>query len=195
MIGQTLNFLRSELDTHLRAEFDGGIEDPVADKVVFLESEKVDPLGFKEEAVSQVLINVQEERVLQTADPYRRISEEGRPLRVQPDLRLVLRILFVARFKQYDTAWDHLTKVLEYLQTHRLMDQTSHPNLPGPVGRMTFELMSQDFDDLNNVWNMLRSSYLPSVLYRTGLVVLADTNPVAQNQLTQPVIINTRSES
>jgi hypothetical protein len=194
MIGSALNFLRRQLDAYLRAELASGVDDPIADKVVFLEGDKLDPLGFKEESVSELLINVEEERLLRAADPYAHVQDDGRPRRGQPDLRLVLHILFVARFKQYDSAWDHLTKVLEYLQSNRIIER-GHPELPAQIERLTFELMSQSFSELSNVWNILRGSYLPSVLYRVGLVVLRDVKSVAQDQITEPVTVDVRSLS
>lgn len=195
MIGNTLVFLRSQLDAYLRAELAGGVDEPITDKVTFVEGEKLDPLGFKEGAVSLLLIGVEEERLLRAAEPYVRVQDDGRPRRGQPDLRLILHMLFVARFKQYDSSWEHLTKVIEYLQSNRRIDRSSHPELPLQIDKLTFELMSQSFSEQSNVWNMLRSSYLPSVLYRVGLVVLRDVKSAVQDQVTQPATINVRSAS
>jgi hypothetical protein len=192
MIGRTAAFLRRQLDAYLRAEL-AGVDDPIADKVVFLDGDRMDPLGFKEEAVSELLIHVEEERLLRAADPYVRVQEDGRPRRGQPDLRLVLHVLFVARFKQYDSAWEHLAKVIEYLQSHRMIDHDSNLELPAEIEKLTFELISQTFSDQSNLWAMLRTSYLPSVLYRVGLVVLRDPRSVVQEQITQPVTLSVRS--
>jgi hypothetical protein len=192
MIGRTATFLRKQLDAYLRAEL-GGVDDPIADKVVFLESDRAEPISFKEEAVSELLIHVGEERLLRAADPYVRVHEDGRPRRVQPDLRLVLHVLFVARFKQYDAAWEHLAKVIEYLQSHRTVDHSSNPELPAELEMLTFELISQPLSEQGTLWAMLRTSYLPSVLYRVGLVVLRDPKPVVQDQITQPLTLNIHS--
>src|SRR5262245_54151596 len=108
VIGKVLVFLRKRLDDYLRAELGGAGEDPVADKVVFLDGDKMDRISFQEGAVSELLINLEEERLLRAADPYLGIQDDGKPQRKHPDLRLVLYLLFAARFKQYDTAWDHL---------------------------------------------------------------------------------------
>ncbi len=192
MIGRVATFLRKQLDAHLRAEL-AGVDDPIADKVVFLDGDRVDPLNFKEEAVSELLIHVEEERQLRAADPYLHVQEDGRPRRGQPDLRLVLHVLFVARFKQYDSAWEHLAKVIEYMQSHRIIDRGSELELPVGIERLTFELISQSLSEQSNLWTMLRTSYLPSVLYRVGLVVLRDARPAVQEQVTQPLTINVRN--
>ena len=190
MIGQVLAFLRKQLDDYLRAELAGGIDEPVADKVAFLEGDKLDPIAFKEEAVSELLVNVEEERQLRAADPYLRVQEDGKPQRRQPDLRLILYVLFVARFKQYDSAWEHLGKVIEYLQSNRTFDRASHPELPAGVERLILELVTQSFAEQSDVWSMLRTTYHPSALYRVRLIVLHDVKPALRDQVTQPITVN-----
>lgn len=190
MIGQVLAFLRKQLDDYLRAELAGGIDEPVADKVAFLEGDKLDPIAFKEEAVSELLVNVEEERQLRAADPYLRVQEDGKPQRRQPDLRLILYVLFVARFKQYDSAWEHLGKVIEYLQSNRTFDRASHPELPAGVEKLILELVTQSFAEQSDVWSMLRTTYHPSALYRVRLIVLHDVKPALRDQVTQPITVN-----
>jgi hypothetical protein len=190
MIGKVLSFLRKRLDDHLRAELAGGVDDPVADKVVLIDGNQLDPIGFREEAVSALLINIEEERLLRAADPYLRVQEDGKPQRQQPDLRLVLYVLFVARFKQYDSAWDHLANVIEYLQSNRIFDREGSPELPSGIDRLTLELATQSFSEQSDVWAMLKTTYHPSALYRVRLVVLRDRQPVRRDQITQPVVID-----
>lgn len=189
MIGRVLVCLRKRLDDYLRAQLAGPGDDPAADKVVFLDGDTMDPISFQAGAVSELLINVEEERQLRAADPYLAV-QDGRPLRKQPDLRLVLHILFVARFKQYDIAWDHLAKIIEYLQTHRTFERDGYPDLPAGVDRLTFELVTQSFSEQNDIWNALRTTYHPSALYRVRLVVLRDVQPAPRDQITLPVVVN-----
>lgn len=190
MIGQILVFLRKQLDDYLRAELAGGVDEPVADKVVFLEGDKLDPITFTEEAVSELLINVEEERQLRAADPYVRVQQDGKPQRAQPDLRLILYVLFVARFKQYDSGWEYLSKVIEYLQTNRTFERADHPDLPDGVDKLIVELVTQSFADQSDVWNMLRTTYHPSALYRVRMLVLQDVKPAVQSQISQPPVVN-----
>ena len=104
MIGGVLSFLRKRLDDYLRAELAGGAE-PIADKVVFIEGDKLDPLTFTDGAVSELLVNVEEDRVLRSADPYLRVKEDGKPQRVQPDIKLILSLLFVAAIPLFIAAF------------------------------------------------------------------------------------------
>ena len=194
MIGKVLVCLRKRLDDYLRAELAEPGDDPTADKLVFLDGDKMDQISFQEGAVSELVINVEEERQLRPADPYAAV-QDGRPQRKQPDLRLVLHVLFVARFKQYDIAWEHLAKVIEYLQTHRTFERDAYPDLPAGVDKLTFELVTQSFTEQNDVWNALRTTYLPSALYRARLVVLRDVKPAPQEQIQPPVVVNLKRKS
>jgi hypothetical protein len=190
VIGKVLVCLRKRLDGYLRVQLAEAGDDPVADKVVFLDGDKMDPISFQDGAVSELLINVEEDRLLRAADPYARLQDDGKPSRKQPDLRLVLYVLFVARFKQYDLAWDHLAKIIEYLQSNRMFEREGYPDLPTGVDKLTFELMTQSFAEQNNIWNALRTTYHPCALYRVQLVVLRDVKPVLRDQITLPAVVN-----
>jgi hypothetical protein len=189
VIGKVLVCLRKRLDDYLRAELAEPGDDPTADKVVFLDGDKMDPISFLEGAVSELVINLEEERQLRPADPYAGV-QNGQLQRKQPDLRLVLHVLFVARFKQYDIAWEHLAKIIEYLQTNRTFERDGYPDLPTGVDKLTFELVTQSFTEQNDVWNALRITYHPSALYRVRLVVLQDVKPTPRDKITLPVVVN-----
>jgi hypothetical protein len=190
VIGRVLVFLRKRLNDYLRDEIDGASDEPTGDKVVFIEGNQLDPITFQDSAVTALLVNVDEDRVMRAADPYVRTSDTGKPERKQPDIKLVLYVLFVARFKQYDRAWDHLAKVVEYLQTNKLFERATDADLPPGAERLTAELVTQTFSEQNDVWNALRMTYHPSVLYRVRLVVLRDVKPAGRDQITEPVIID-----
>lgn len=192
MIGGVLSFIRKSLDAHLKARL-AIPGDPIADKVVFLDGDKMDPVAFPEGAVTELLVKVEEERLLRGADPYKSVQEDGKPLVVSPPLRLGLHLLFVSRFKQYDLAWDHLAEVADFLRTHRCFERADHADLPAGVERLAAEMMSQSFAEQNEVWAALRAAYHPSLLYRVSLAVLRDAHPAAADPITQQPVIHVRS--
>ena len=177
------------------AERPGADDGPAADKVVFLDGDKMESISFAMGTVTQLLINVEEERQLREADPYLRVQLDGKPQRAQPDIRLVLTLLFAARFRQYEVAWDHLAKVIECLQSHCVFERESSPDLPAGVERLTLELKTLGFAEQNEVWSALRTSYHPSLYYRARLVVVRDVRAEAREQVTQPVVVTVRSVS
>ncbi len=187
MIGTVLAFVRRQLDDFLRAEFPAG-SDPVGDKVVFPDGDKMDPLTFAPEAISLLLLNLEEDRVLRPPDLHSRSLPNEPPARVHPEIRLILNLLFVARFKQYEGAWNHLTKVLSFFQSHPLIEGGA-AELPTGVERLTFELVTLRFAEQNEVWNALRATQHPSLHYRLKMVVLRDAKPDPSPQIINPVDI------
>lgn len=178
MIGTTIEFVRATLDDGLRLLQGGSLDDGTPGKVVFPPGNQApaDPIQFTSGAVTMLLANVEEERVLRDADPYRRVHGDGRVDAVQPDIRLVLYLLFVARFTDYAESWNTLSALLSQLQAMPVFDRDTAPALPPGVERLAFELVSQSFTELNDVWNALRTTHHPSLLYRVRLLSLRDTS-------------------
>ncbi|WP_157595183.1 DUF4255 domain-containing protein [Plesiocystis pacifica] len=166
-----LSFLRRQLDSELKA---GSEDEAASDKVVFVDGDKMDPLQFKLGAVTLMLINVEEERVLRPADRYARRNPDGTVSRSFPDIRLSLNLFFVARFKLYDEAWQQLSQVIGHYQSKPVYDRTNTPGLPAGVEKLIFELRTLNFAEQNEIWNALRICHHPSVLYRTNLIVVED---------------------
>jgi hypothetical protein len=177
MIGTTLEFIRKHLDSRLRLSLGGSLDDGTADKVVFPagNQEPADPIQFSAGAVTMLLANLEEERILRDGDIYRRMNSNGGVDNVQPDIRLVLYILFVARFSDYADSWNNLAGLLRHLQSLPVLDKATAPTLPQGVERLAFELVSQSFTELNDVWNALRTTHHPSLLYRVRLLSIRDT--------------------
>jgi hypothetical protein len=178
MIGTTLEYIRKHLDGSLRILLGGSIDDGSADKLVFPSGNQAatDSLQLASGAVTMVLVNLEEERILRDADPTRRINGSGRVDTVHPDIRLVLYLLFVARFNDYTDSWNNLAALLSQLQAVPVLDRETAPALPEGVERLAFELVSQSFTELNDVWNALRTTHHPSLLYRVRLLNIRDTN-------------------
>lgn len=179
MIADVLNFLRRHLDERLRLTQGGSQDDTDSDRVVFVDGDKLEPLSLALGAVSLLLINLEEERINRAPDLRSRHADDGTRMRVQPDIRLSLHLLFAARFKRYDVAWNHLSAILEYLQTTPVFEATNAPDLPPGVEMLVAELVTPDFARQNEIWGALRISAHPALLYRIKLVAYRDRHPVA----------------
>ena len=176
MIDLALNFLRETLNTAMQAEKLTITDDTTAeqDLVVFLDGDKVEPISFTQNSVTVLLMNVGQETTMRRADPFRAQTTDGKIRRVTRELRLELSILFVARFRQYDAGLKVLSGIIQFFQEHPVFDHASHPNMPGSVERLMVELQSMSQAEQNEIWNALRTTYLPSILYRTQLVIVSD---------------------
>jgi len=175
MIGDVLIFLRDHLNAYLNAQSvlsPGG--DTGEDKVVFVDGEKMDPITFKLGAVSTLLINVEEDNTLRPADPFTVVSADGTHHKAKPEIRMNLYVLFVARFKQYEQGLNYLSQIIQHFQTHRVLDQHNAPEISDRIEQLNMELITLPFSEQNEMWNALRTTYHPSVLYKVKMIVFRD---------------------
>jgi hypothetical protein len=174
LISEALVFLRKHLDNHIRTSLGDSEDEPSGSAIVFVDGDQMDPIAFKLGAVTLMLINLEEEKLFRSPDLHTRRNQAGQVERGQPDIRLILHVLFVARFKQYEIAWRYLSKIIEHLQTVRVFDSEVSPELPAGIEKLVLELVTLGFAEQNEVWNALRAAHHPSVLYRVKLINFRD---------------------
>ena len=186
MISKALFFLKNRLSAHLNSgrHPDESQKDPV----VFLDGQNMDPLTFKLGAVTTLLINIEEENALRAPDRYTRMTSDGVRQKVHPEIRLNLYVLFVAHFKQYETSLRYLSLIIRYFQNHRLLDHHNAPELSENIEQLVMELITLPFSEQNEVWNALRVTYHPSVLYKVKMIVFQDEDAVGMPQITEKVL-------
>src|SRR5262245_29617397 len=110
MIDDVLNFLRDRLNHALPRDASGG---PAEDLFVFPGVGKDDMISFKTDAVSLVLIRIEQDTTLRSPELYSRISPSGTPQKVAPEIRIHLYVLFVARSADnYGQALHNLSRVI-----------------------------------------------------------------------------------
>lgn len=182
MISDVLVLLKDQLNIHLNAGWDPS--ESREDQVVFLDGENMEPINFKLGAISVLLINVEEENSLRPADLYRRTNSDGSQQKIQPDIRLNLYVLFVARFKQYEESLRSLSFVIQYFQNHRVLNHHNTPELSEDIEKIIIELITMPFSEQNEIWNSLRTTYHPSVLYKIRMVIFRDKETTDMPELT-----------
>jgi hypothetical protein len=173
MIGTALGYLRKRVDTHLRSVLDLERDGSTADRVVFVEGDKLDPFTVPLGTIGMVVVNVQEEREFRDANRYLRPLADGPgSLHHHPDLHLEVSLLFVAKFKDYANAWNQLSHVMGFFQIHSVFDASADRDLPSGVKRLAGELVSLTFQQQNEIWSSLKTSLHPAVLYRFRCITM-----------------------
>lgn len=180
MIDKTLLFLKEQLNKYLSKQSDPPTEDPVQ----FLDGSKMDPLVFPLGAVSLLLINLEQENTLRPPDLYQRTWVNDKEETIQPEIRLNLYVLFVAHFSQYADALEKLSLIIQHFQKHRLFTPENTKELADTgIEQLILELTTLPFAEQNEVWNALRTTYHPSVLYKVKMVVFQDDTPIIHQQI------------
>lgn len=192
MINEVLIFLRDHLNAYLNAKSGLTPGESGEDKVVFVDGEKMDPITFKLGAVSALLINIEEENTLRPADLYTAVSANGTRRKVQPDVRMNLYVLFVARFKQYEQGLSYLSRIIQHFQNHRLLNHHNAPELSEKIEQLIVELITLPFSEQNEMWNSLRTTYHPSVLYKVKMVVFRDEDATTMTEIKESALRTSR---
>lgn len=191
MIGEVLTFLRGRLNGYMSVRLGVVPGESNPDKVVLLDGEKMDPIEFPLGAVTALLINIEQERSSNAPDPFYRTQADGKSERVSPQIRMNLYVLFVAHFKQYEQGLSYLTLIIQYFQNHRLLNHDNAPELSDRIDKLTMELVTLPFSEQNEVWNALRTTYHPSVMYRVRMIILEDEESVSGPPIGEKVIRTT----
>ncbi|MEW6429002.1 MAG: DUF4255 domain-containing protein [Thermodesulfobacteriota bacterium] len=180
MLDLALQFLAGELNAHFLGRTG-------ASTVEVKLSALVDDQGkyaFARETVAAAVLNIEEERHLKSHLPENRYLD-GRHLVLEPDLKLNLSVIFAANFQYYDQALKYISLVLGYFQAHPVFTPTEYPGLPPAIGRLTVELQTLTYEQLNQIWAFVGGKQLPSVVYRVRMLVLQDVpRPAAAPPIT-----------
>jgi hypothetical protein len=163
--------LKDQLNAFLQLQAGEDENESREQRVVFPDGDKLDPIIFRLGAVSLLMLNIEEENILNPANRYQRMNAQGKPEGIQPEVRLNMYVLFVANFKQYDQGLMYLSRILQYFQQHPLFTHDNTPSLSNEIEQLVIELVTLPFAEQNNIWNLLRASYHPSVLYRVKMLV------------------------
>lgn len=189
MINAALTFLKNHLNEHLNLQ--SAVSDSIEDKAAFVNIAADGAISFREGAVTALLINTEEDRTIRPPDPYRVRGANGIHRRVQPEVAMHLYVLFVARFNDYTQSLDYISRVIRHFQINRVLTSQNAPTLHPQIGQLTMELHSLTMQQQNDMWNMLKVGYQPSVLYRSTMIAFRDDGVLALpvvNQITRSVV-------
>ena len=185
MIDRALLFLRDQLNAFL-AQAGGGAGEGLEEPVTFVDGDKLDPLTLKTGAINLLLVNMEQEMIMRRDDPFVRTLADGATVRAQPDIRVNLMILFVARYHAYDAGLAALSSVLEFFQANALFDARSSPALDPEIDRLVVELHTLPIAEQNDLWGSLKLAYHPSLLFKVRLVAIRDGGSLPGVAVTEP---------
>ena len=179
MLGSVLKFFQGELSGYLSQI---GVSNS---KISFPSyKENRESIDFSGDGLNMMIVNIEEENSVRKADLFKQ-SNDGRSFPALPEIRLNLYLLFVADLAKYETSIDLLSLVIRYFQARRLFTKENSPRLAldyPDIERLTVELITLPFAQQNEVWNALRTSYKPSVLYKIRMIVFTQDDPLIDLQ-------------
>jgi hypothetical protein len=173
VIDTAIKFLSDEVNTYLKKRALNGqnFGSVIAGQIV----DDNGKWAVAADNVGLTLINIEEERLLQTQLPER-VYINGNHIVMPPELKLNLTVLFHIRYTNgnYEQSLRFLSSVLTFFQAHPSFTADAYPGLDPNIEKLTVEMLSLSTEQLNQIWAYLGSKYLPSVAYRVRMIVLQD---------------------
>lgn len=174
MLDVVLKFLVKEVNTYLVARTGDAFGEVQVCRLV----DDGGKWAVKEDHLAATVINVEEERTLKSQT--REVAfVNGRHVLMEPNLKLNLHVMFAAYFQQHDVALRYLSLVLTFFQAHPTFSRDAFPGLDPRIERVSAELQTLSYEQLNQVWAFIGGKQLPSALYKVRMVVLQDEEPAA----------------
>lgn len=131
-----------------------------------------------ENKVVLTLVNLSEEAALKNLSAVNR-SPSGSISYQNPPIYLNLYLLFSATYTNYATALRRLAQVITFFQSKKTFTLSNSPgsvNNISPTTDLTLhiDLLTLNFEEVNNLWGSLGGKQLPFILYRGRLVEIQD---------------------
>lgn len=174
MLDVAISFLKDELNTYLVTRTGSDAVKASLGKVV----DEAGKYAFANDSICCSIINIEEERTLKSQLPdYKTVN--GQHVVMEPELKLNLHVLIAANFTHYDQALKYISYALTYFQAHPLFTSDTYPALAPAIGKLTVELQSLNYEQLNQIWSFIGGKQLPSVVYKVRMVTLQDAAQTA----------------
>ena len=175
MINETLKFLKTQINDYLKVKT--GLNN---NKLNYLDTNKIDPVTFEQDQITLVLLHIEEERKTKKYPPPPRL----------PDVHLYLYLLFICRFQDYEEGAKFLSLVIQFFQSNPFFDRQSFPTLGQGLDLLVPDMVAMPLIPKNEIWDLLKTSYLPSVLYKVRQVNFVQTSstkvPTVKKLLAEP---------
>ncbi|MCP3669611.1 MAG: DUF4255 domain-containing protein [Gammaproteobacteria bacterium] len=119
------------------------------------------------------MVNIEQDSVYREVEAFKQ-TEGGKGQRIKPKINVNLYLLFVANLAIYTEAMKSIANVVSFFQINPSFDYADFVGTEGPKGRMSFDLFSMTFEQQNNLWSVLGAKYMPSVVYKVGMLEIKD---------------------
>ena len=171
MIGDALTFFQEQLNSYIKLKTGGQKEDIIR----FAEIQLPKELTMQSNAITLLLINLEEERVFRSGSAYASNLADGTSNPAKPHLCLNFHLMFISNFKDYVESLRILSLVIKFFRSYRRFDQHKSPSLGSDIAQLSTELVNLSFMEQGELWRSLEMPCSPSVLYKVRMLVFQDT--------------------
>ena len=137
------------------------------------------------------LVNIEEDRISKPQENY--VRSNGSIIFKNPKVYLNLYLLFGVNLPDYTESLKRLAYIIQFFQYRNVFTPLTSPTLPSGIEELIFDLETLTFQDLNNLWGIMGSKYLPSVIYKMRLITISENFVQGQAGLIMEVAVNDKN--
>lgn len=171
MLDSALTFFQQQLNSYIQLKTDGQKENVVQFPEIQLPKELI----MQSNAITALLVNLEEERTFRSGAAYVHQLPGGRNIPANPNLCLNFHLMFVANFKQYEESLQLLSLILQFFHSSRLFERQRFPSLGPDIEQLSTELVNLSFMEQGELWRSLEMPSSPSALYKVRMLIFHDS--------------------
>lgn len=193
MIDQVLDFLRSQLDSYLRLKLDPSSNSAFIQltNIAWHDTESVAGAGADKSNAFITLVNIEEDRISKSQENF--VRKDSSIIYKNPKVFLNLYLLFSVNLSSYTESLKRLSYIIQFFQYQNVFTPLTNPSLPADVEELIFDLYTLSFQDLNNLWGIMGSKYLPSVIYKLRLITISEEFIQGEAGLIRELVVNDKT--
>jgi hypothetical protein len=174
VIDQTLDFIRIQVDNYLRLKLDPLTSSPFIQLANIAWHDSETAAGSNGDASDAFisLVNIEEDRISKSQENF--VRNASTVVYKNPKIYLNLYLLFSVNLSSYTESLKRLSCIIQFFQYRNVFTPLTSPSLPDGVDQLIFDLCTLTYQDLNNLWGIMGSKYLPSVMYKMRLITISD---------------------
>lgn len=176
MLHETLSFLATEVNGYLNQKL-LPTSDPrlkIGNISLAFDSLLTGANSLTDKAV-MTLVNLEEDRAARSPDNF--VKDTTTASYKNPPIVVNLYVMICVFKADYDDSLKWLGHIVQFFQHQNVFTPLTHPHLDERIERLTVELYTMNFEQLNHIWSTLGGKYLPSALYKVRQLQL-DENAV-----------------
>ncbi len=192
MIDKVLNFLCKQVNNYLVNK----LEMPSGDAIILYNVSHIasETGGDNVDTTTNAfltLVNIEEDRISKSQENF--IRKDNTILYKNPKVHLNLYLLFSVNLSSYSESLKRLSFIIQFFQFQNVFTPLTSPSLPAGVEELILDLNTISFQDLNNLWGILGSKYLPSVMYKMRLISISEEFIQGEAGLISEIVINDKN--
>ena len=196
MIDKTLDFIRAQLNNYLQAKLSllPNEDAIILSNVSQLNESQPNSGGGDNDPQNAFLslVNIEEDRISKSPENFVR-AFDGSIVYKNPKIFLNLYVLFSVNLSTYTESLKRLSYIIQFFQYQNVFTPLTSPSMPDGVDELIVDLMSLSYQDLNNLWGILGSRYLPSVMYKVRMIAINEDFAQGSAALIQKISISEKT--